>query len=85
MTEKAKRGFLMVRRAGGQVQEMKSGLPFKDGGNRQEAEIVIDVTGHLPLAGVESCPKWSPHGHRLLSISGLAALLALWGQEGDPR
>ena len=61
MTERAKRGFLMERRAGGQDQELKSGLPFKDGGNRQEAEMSLMLLATCPLAGVESCPEWNPH------------------------
>lgn len=48
--------ILMERRAGGQDQELKSGLPFKDGGNRQKAEVVTDVTGHLPLGWSRELP-----------------------------
>ena len=56
MIERAKHGFLMERRAGGQDQELKSGLPFKDGGNQQKAEVVTDVTGHLPFGWSRELP-----------------------------
>lgn len=71
----------------GTDQELRPGLPFmlQDGDGWREAEIAIDVICNLPpWLGQGTSPIWNPRAD-MGPCPHKPALLASWGQVGDPR